>query len=340
MVLAYTEYREKERRLVLALILALVIGLLEVVGGIISNSLALISDSIHVFMDVVAIAIALVAIRLALKPHTPTLTYGYHRLEVLAAFINTALAIALSIVLLYETYMRLLEPRVIDWGYMLIIAVAGLAVNLTMLRILKHGHGGLNEEQGQMQLQMQEQGQERYGVEGHDHGILIKSVSLHIVSDILGSLAVISAGAVIALTSLSIVDVIASVIIVGLILRLALQMLKRCIIILLEGAPEGIDITTIMDEIKSVNGVVDIHDVHVWSIAPSIPSLSAHVTIRNDADSKEVMRNINAILARYGIKHTTVQIEEEELIRPDRLGSRQVPGSDSQVVRQPRDLDE
>ncbi|SPC33620.1 putative Cadmium, cobalt and zinc/H(+)-K(+) antiporter [Candidatus Nitrosocaldus cavascurensis] len=334
MVLAYTEYREKEKRLILALILALVIGLLEVVGGIISNSLALISDSIHVFMDVVAITIALVAVRLALKPHTPTLTYGYHRVEVLAAFINTALAVALSIILLYETYMRLLEPRVIDWGYMLMIAVAGLAVNLIMLRILKHGHGGLNEEQ----MQGQGQGQERYGVEEHEHGMLIKSVSLHIVSDILGSLAVISAGAVIALTSLSIVDVIASVIIVGLILRLALQMLKRCIIILLEGAPEGIDIVTIMDEIRSINGVVDIHDVHVWSIAPSMPSLSAHVTIRNDADAKEVMRNINTVLSRYGIKHTTVQIEEEELIRPDRLGSEQGPGSDSQVVRQPRDL--
>lgn len=330
MVLAYTEYREKEKRLILALILALVIGLLEVVGGIISNSLALISDSIHIFMDVVAIAIALVAVRLALKPHTPTLTYGYHRVEVLAAFINTALAVALSIILLYETYVRLLEPRVIDWGYMLMIAVAGLAVNLIMLRILKYGHGVLNEEQGQ--------GQERYGVEGHDHGMLIKSVRLHIVSDILGSLAVISAGAVIALTSLSIVDVIASVIIVGLMLRLALQMLKRCIIILLEGAPEGIDIITIMDEIRSINGVVDIHDVHVWSIAASMPSLSAHVTIRNDADAKEVMRNINAVLSRHGIKHTTVQIEEEELIRPDRLGSEQGPGSDSQVVRQPRDL--
>ncbi len=339
MVLVYTEYREKEKRLILALILALVIGLLEVVGGIVSNSLALISDSIHVFMDAVAIAIALVAVRLAIKPHTPTLTYGYHRVEVLAAFINTALAVALSIILLYETYMRLLEPRVIDWGYMLMIAVAGFAVNIIMLMILKHGQR-LNEVQGQIQGQGQGQGQKRYNSEEHDHGILIKSVSLHIVSDLLGSLAVISAGAVIALTSLSIVDVIASVIIVGLILRLALQMLKRCIIILLEGAPEGIDIITIMDEIKSINGVVDIHDVHIWSIAPSMPSLSAHVTIRNGADAKEVMRNINAILVRYGIKHTTVQIEEEELIRPDRLGLEQEPGSDSQVVRQPRDLDD
>ncbi len=333
-------YRERENRLVLALALASSIGVLEVVGGIVSNSLALITDSIHVFMDVVAITVAIVALRFAMRPHTPTLTYGYHRLEVLAAFINTALVVALSIILLYEAYMRFLEPRVIEWDYMLAIALTGLAVNLVMLRIL-HRREGLKKEKDE----------ERYGVEeeGDEHVILIKSVRLHIIGDILGSLAVISAGVVIAFTSLSMIDVIASVIIVGLILKVALQMCKRCIIILLEGAPEGIDVVAIMDEIKSINGVVDIHDVHIWSITPSMPSMSAHVTIRSGVNAKDVMKKINAMLSRHGIRHTTIQIEEEELIRPDsrlaglRLGSgsgsEQVPGSDSQVVRQPRDLD-
>lgn len=331
-------YKAREHRLILALALALSIGVLEVVGGIVSNSLALISDSIHVFMDAVAITVAIVAVRLAMRPHTPTLTYGYHRVEVLAAFINTALVVALSIILLYEAYIRFLEPRVIEWDYMLVIALVGLAVNLIMLRMFHHSrYEGLNKEEKQ----------ERYGIDEEEHGILlIKSVRLHIVSDILGSLAVISAGVVLALTSLSVVDIIASVIIVGLILKVAVQMCKRCIIILLEGTPEGMDVVTIMDEIKSINGVVDIHDVHVWSIAPSMPSMSAHVTIRKDVNAKDVMIKINAILSRYGIRHTTIQIEEEELIRPDRLGlgsglgSEHVPGSDSQVVRQPRDLDD
>lgn len=327
------EYGKRERRLVLALILATIVGVLEVAGGVVSNSLALVSDSIHVFMDVVAIVVAIIALRLAVRPHTPTLTYGYHRVEVLAAFINTALVISLSIILLYEAYMRLLEPRVIEWGYMLIIALIGLAVNLIMLRILHH-HEGVGEEQGHGE-------ESRHGDgDAGEQGMLIGSVRLHIASDILGSIAVISSGIIIALTSLSIVDVIASMIIVGLILKVALQMCKRCILILLEGTPEGMDVVGIVDEIKSVGGVVDVHDIHVWSIAPDMPTVSAHVTINGSADAKAVMARINDVLARHGIKHSTIQIEEEDLIRLDgRLDSRleSRPGSDSQVVRQPRD---
>jgi len=305
---------QASKRLRLALIIAIAIGMMEAIGGIISNSLALISDSLHVFTDAIAIAVALLALRLVLKQHTSLLTYGYHRVEVLATFINLVMLSATSIVLVYEAYKRIIEPISIAWDTMLVIAVVGLAGNILMLKVIKA---------------------KDYHSNKHSNDMLIESARLHILSDSLSSIGVIIASIAIALTSLNLIDIVVSIGIVGLIIRYVAKMAKRCIIILLEGVPEGIDISKVKDDICSIQGVVGIHDLHIWSIASDIHALSVHVTVNHDFinNTQDIIKSINRILAsKYGIKHTTIQVEVEDIITPK-------PGSDSQVVRQPRDHD-
>ncbi len=291
-------------RLRLALIITLAVGALEVIGGILSNSLALISDSLHVFTDSIALAVALVALRLALRPHTPLLTYGYHRIEVLAAFINLAMLSAVSVVIIYEAYKRVIEPVGISWNTMLTIGIVGLAANIIVLKVV--------------------------GIDKDKH-LVIESARLHILNDILSSIGVVAASIVISVTSLYIIDILVSIGIVGLIIRYVVIMIKRCVVILLEGAPEGIDVSKVMGDIYSIQGIVDVHDLHVWSIAPDMSALSVHVIVKHGINGNEIIKSINDMLAsKYGIKHTTIQVEVEDILRLK-------PGSDSQVVRQPRD---
>ncbi len=312
---------QDSNRLRLTFIIAISIGVLEVIGGIISNSLALISDSLHVFIDAVAVAVALIALRLAAKPHTPLLTYGYHRIEVLAAFINLAMLSATLIALMYEAYKRIIEPISITWDTMFTIGVVGLAGNILMLKVINAKYDGKHK---------------RYSNK-HNNGdsshMLIESARLHILSDILGSIGVVIASVIIALTSLYIIDVFVSIGIVGLIIRYVIKMLKKCIIILLEGVPEGIDVLKVRSDICSIQGIVDVHDLHIWSITSNMNALSVHVIVKHDLINNihDIIESINKMLAsKYGIKHTTIQVEVEDIITPK-------PGSDSQVVRQPRD---
>ncbi len=291
-------------RLRLALIITLAVGVLEVVGGILSNSLALISDSLHVFTDSIALAVALVALRLALKPHTPLLTYGYHRVEVLAAFINLALLSAVSVVIVYEAYKRVIEPVIISWDTMLAVGIVGLAVNIIVLKVVDIDK---------------------------DKQFAIESAKLHILSDALSSIGVIAASIAISLTSLYIIDILVSIGIVGLIIRYVTMMIKRCVVILLEGAPEEIDVSKVRDDIYSIQGIVDVHDLHVWSIAPDMSALSVHVIVKHGINGNDIIKSINDVLSsKYRIRHTTIQVEVEDILRPK-------PGLDSQVVRQPRD---
>ena len=297
----------KGGRLSVALGVALGIGALEVVGGLLSNSLALISDAFHLFIDAIAVAVALLALRLSARQHTYMLTYGYHRVEVLATFINMSILAAVLVVIVYESYKRVVEPLEIVWDAMLAVGVIGLAGNILMLRILDHdSHGG---------------------------DMLIRSARLHIISDTLGSIGVIIASIIIAVTSLTMIDIIVSIGIVTLIARYIAVMLKRCVIILLEGAPEDINVIEVKNDILAVEGVIDIHDLHIWSIAYDMNALSAHVVVKHEMSDRmqEVVKHISDILSnKYGIKHTTLQAEVEDVLALK-------PGSDSQVVRQPRD---
>ncbi len=297
---------DKSKRLSVALGVALGIGAVEVMGGILSNSLALISDAFHLFIDAIAVAVALLALRLSARQHTYMLTYGYHRVEVLATFINMSILAAALVLIVYESYKRVVEPLEIVWDTMLAVGVIGLAGNIIMLRILDHDR--------------------------HDD-MLIRSARLHIISDTLGSIGVIIASIMIAVTSLSMIDVIVSIGIVTLIARYMAVMLRRCIIILLEGAPEDIDVAGVKNDILAVDGVVDIHDLHIWSIAYDMNALSAHVVVKHEMSDRtqEVVKHISGMLSnKYGIKHTTIQVEVEDILALK-------PGSDSQVVRQPRD---
>lgn len=295
MELDFTRYKVSAR-LKIAFAIALSIGILEVIGGIWSNSLALLSDAAHIFTDVIALGIALFAIRMATRPHTPSLTYGYHRVEVFAAFINGVILIGVSAFILYEAYRRFVEPPEVSTDIMIAFASIGLAANFAMMSILaKHRKDSLN----------------------------IRGAFLHVVSDALASGGVIAGGIAIMFTSLNIIDPIVGVLISALILRSAIKLCKDCARIFLEGTPKGIDMLKVKKEIEKVEGVKDVHDLHIWTITSGMYALSGHVVVKDQmlSQSKEIISKINEMLKqKFHISHSTLQLENQEsLLYPEKL---------------------
>jgi len=283
-------------RLKLAFAIALSIGIMELLGGLFSNSLALLSDSGHVFLDALSLGIALFAIKMAAKPHTPSLTYGYHRTEVLAAFVNGATLLGVSAFIFYEAYGRFIEPPRVSFDLMIIIASIGLAANLAMVKILgKHSDESLN----------------------------VRAAFLHVVGDTLSSVGVIAGGAAIAFTSFNIIDPIVGAFIGALILRSAIKICKDCVRIFLEGTPKGIDIMKVKSEIEAIEGVKEVHDLHVWTLTSGMHALSAHIAVRDQmlSQSQKILSSINNMLKeKFSISHITLQLEkQDELVRPKRL---------------------
>jgi len=280
-----------KRKLAIALAIASTITLLEFFGGLFSNSIALLSDAGHMLADVMAIALSLFAIRLATKQHTHGLTYGYHRAEVLAALANGITLAIIAAFLFREAYMRLLNPPSIDISMLLGVALIGLAANISMAFILK---------------------------EVRKVSIGARSAFLHVFYDTISSIGVITGGVIAALTQIYAVDPIIAFMISGLIVRGAVSILRESIHILLEGAPVGIKLQMIAAEIKSVNGVQDIHDLHVWTISSGLNALSVHVIVKDQtvSESARIIDEIGSILkTKFKISHTTVQIESEKTIK-------------------------
>lgn len=280
-----------KRKLTIALAIASVITLLEFFGGLLSNSIALLSDAGHVLSDVMAITLSLFAIRLASREHTQKLTYGYHRAEVLAALANGIMLAIIAAVLFREAYMRLLNPPSIDISILLGVATIGLAANISMAFILK---------------------------EAQKTSIGARSAFLHVFYDTISSVGVIIAGVIVAVTQIFVVDPIIAFMIAGLIVRGAVSILKESIHILLEGAPSGINLQKIIAEIKNVNGVQDIHDLHVWTISSGLNALSGHIIVKDQmvSESARIIDEIGTILkTKFKISHTTIQIESEKTIK-------------------------
>lgn len=273
------------KRFILALIITSVVLVAEVIGGILSNSLALLSDAGHVFLDVFALALSYVALRVSELPADENHTFGFHRAKVLAALANSLLLFAMVFFIAREAWERWLNPRAINSGLMLGVAVVGLAANLIVAQALRaHDQDDLNT----------------------------RSAFWHVLGDALASVGVIVGAIVIAVTGWYVVDPILSVLIALLILGGAWRIFRESLHILVEGSPAGISAREVAAAIGAVPGVRNVHDLHIWSVGPGYTSLSAHVVLddRALAQTQTVMDAIKqGLQTRFGIEHTTVQFE-------------------------------
>jgi cation diffusion facilitator family transporter len=244
------------RRLVLVLVLTLGVMAAEIVGALISGSLALLADAGHMATDAAGIALALGAVTLAQRPARGRRTFGWQRLEILAAVANGLLLLVVAGYVLVEAVRRIGHPPQIDSGLMLAIAAVGLAVNLVSLAVLHRGRAA---------------------------SLNLRGAYLEVLADALGSLAVIVAAVVIATTGWTAADVVASVVIGCLVLPRAWHLLREALDVLLEAAPRGVSLDEVRKHILAVDGVLGVHDLHAWTITSGLPVLSAHVVVTDEA---------------------------------------------------------
>ncbi|SQD93249.1 conserved membrane protein of unknown function [Candidatus Bipolaricaulis anaerobius] len=274
-----------EGRLLLAAGITALVCVAEVVGGLLTRSLALLSDAAHVFLDAFALALSYAALKAARRPPTDRHTYGYHRVQVLAALVNGATLAAVAVGIFWEAIGRIRNPSPILAGPMLAVAGAGLVVNISVAGVL-HRHDR--------------------------HDLNVHSAFLHVVGDALGSVGVIGAGVVILATGWTIADPLVSLAIAVLILVGAVRVVRRAGHILVEGTPEGMRASSVLKAMSGVPGVAEVHDLHVWTVSPGYVALSAHVVIADQALSRAgaVMADLKRVLAdEFGISHTTIQFE-------------------------------
>lgn len=269
----------------IAIILTAAILAAEIVGGILTNSLALLSDAAHVFGDIFALVLSWAAIYLSTLPPTNRRTYGYHRAEVFAAFINGVSLIAIAIMIFYESAHRLVSPEEIESLPMLIVAAIGMLVNLGVAFIfMRESHENLN----------------------------VKSAFLHVVSDAITSAGVIIGGVIIYFTGWYIVDPVLSIAIGVAIIVGGARVAYAALHILLEGTPKHINLDDVAASFRELNFVKDVHDLHIWSICSDYYALSAHVYV--DVQSIRAVQNAlgsinNMLKEKFGIVHTTIQLE-------------------------------
>jgi cobalt-zinc-cadmium efflux system protein len=283
--------RSAERRgLLLAIVTTAVILVAEAVGGWLSNSLALLADAGHMLSDVLALILAYAALSFAERPATRTKTYGWYRLEILAALLNGVLLVVISLFIVWEAYERLLAPPVVDVQLMIVIAIIGLVANALGL----------------------------YFLSGHNHSLNMRGAYLHILGDLLSSVGVVIGGVAMWATGAFWVDPLLSVLISFVIVVGAWRLLRESVDVLLEATPAGIDYHDVEDRIADLQGVVGVHDLHIWSLTSGINALSCHVEVEEELlpRCQEVLDAIRHIASReFGISHVTVQIEPEDYKR-------------------------
>ncbi len=254
----------------------------EVVGGVLSNSLALLADAGHMFTDVAALGLSVFAMRLARRPATERRTYGYARFEILAALINGASLLLIAGLIIVEAWRRVRVPVAIDGGVMLTVATLGLCVNIVGAFLLhSHAHDNLN----------------------------VRGAYLHVLGDLLGSIGAIAAGLAVLLFGWTLADPVISVVIALLILFSAWNLVREATDVLLESAPSHLDMGVIQAELRSIEGLSEVHDLHVWTLTSGFVALSGHGVIDDPAQHMRVLDEIREKMARFGIEHVTFQIE-------------------------------
>jgi len=271
------------RALGLALGITALYTVAEVVGGLTTGSLALLADAVHMLSDNVALALALFAVWLADRPTTPERTYGYKRAEVLAALANGVALVALSIWIFYEAFQRFRDPPDVLGGWVLVIGVVGVAVNLAVGAILFRARSG---------------------------SLNVEAAFRHVVADLLGSIGVVAAAVAILATGWLEADPLVSVLIGVLVLVSSWSILRDSTMILLEAAPSGIDTRAVGERLARAPGVVEIHDLHIWTITSGFPALSAHVLVGRGEDCHARRLELARLLDdEFGIEHTTLQVD-------------------------------
>lgn len=279
-----------QRHLKVSIFVAIAIALIELVGGILSNSLSLVSDAVHVFGDILAIFMSLFAVSLATRQHKGSMTYGYHRAEVLASMANGILLCAISVWIAVEAYQKLYSPKPIDAVLVMALASIGLAGNLVIMKVLR-------------------QDQEK--------NLNVKSAFSHVLYDAISSIAVIFVGAFTFFTGVPGLDPLVALLIAVFIARSGFKIAKDSAHILLEGAPSHVDIEEIRASILKIEKVLEVHDLHVWTIASGMNALSGHIVVPDQilSEADKAVRAINRmLLEKYRITHTTLQVEPEKKV--------------------------
>jgi cobalt-zinc-cadmium efflux system protein len=273
-------------RLTAVFAVTLVILVVELVGAALSGSLALLADAGHVLTDGAGVGLALLAIRFAARPATPQRTFGYYRLEILAAVANAVLLFGVAGFVLVEAWRRLSEPPAVASGLMLAVAAVGLVANAVSMWLLR---------------------------DGQRTSLNMRGAYLEVWGDLLGSVAVLAAAVVIALTGFRAADPIASAVIAVAIVPRTWRLLREAVDVLLEAAPKGVDLAEVRRHLVETPGVTDVHDLHAWTITSGLPVLSVHVVLERDADAGKVLDGLGACLAgHFDIEHSTFQLELPE----------------------------
>lgn len=280
-------------RLKWVLIITALFMIAEVVGGLISGSLALLADSGHMFTDVGALALSLFAMRIAQRPPNSKRTFGYVRLEILAALVNGATLLLIAGVIMIEAWQRLRDPVAIDGTIMLGIATLGLGVNIIGASLLhSHAHDNLN----------------------------VRGAYLHVLGDLLGSVGAIAAGIIVLTTGWTPADAIISVVIALLILFSAWKLVREATDVLMESVPPHIDMDEVLESLAGIDGLDEIHDVHVWTLTSGFVAISAHGVIDDPTDHSRVLNEVRDLVASHGIDHVTFQIEMRRLYQIPTVG--------------------
>jgi cation diffusion facilitator family transporter len=288
---APTGIRSAGNRRLLAISLAItsVVMVVQVVGAVLSGSLALLADAVHMFTDAAALVIALIASTVAARPANDRRTFGYQRAEVFGALVNGVILLALSVWVAVEAVLRLMEPGEVEvaGGLMLIVAIVGLAANTVAMWLLSSAQRD---------------------------SINVRGAYLEVLGDLIGSAAVIVAAIVIVATGWAQADAIASLFIAAMIVPRAIGLLREVVSVLAESAPKGTHVKEIRDHILSTTGVVDVHDVHVWQLTRGAPVFSAHVVVDadtlSDGRAAGILSQLQTCLSQhFDVEHSTFQLE-------------------------------
>jgi len=264
--------------------------IIEFAGGLLANSLALIADSAHMLTDVGALGLSLFVLWFSRRPANTSKSYGYLRLEILAALLNGAVLIVLSLAIFWEAYRRISAPEVIEGPLMLAVAVAGLLVNI-IAAVALHGSA--------------------------EHNLNVRGAYLHVLGDLLGSVGAIVAAIVIMTTGWIPADALISGFVGLLILASSWKLVRESVDVLLEAVPRHIDMVAVRKSICSIPDVDEVHDLHVWTLTSGFFAMSGHAVVRNPEQNQRVLRDINDCMRTFGITHVTVQLELPTLHRLD-----------------------
>ena len=275
---------ETRRRLTLALVITAIVMLVELIGGWLSGSLALLADAAHMLADVAALGLALVAAWIAQRPATPERSFGFMRLEILAAFINGAVLFGIAIGIGIEAWHRLHVPQLVNGPLLIGVAAVGFAANLAAVVVLHRGH---------------------------EHSLNQRGAYLHVLGDLLGSVGALVAGVIVLTSGWIMADPLISVLIGSLVLISAWRLVKESTDVLLEATPRHIALSDVHDRIATVPGVESVHDLHLWTVTSGVVAMSGHLVVKNPTDNQPVLEAVQDRMRALGIAHVTVQVEKE-----------------------------